>query len=183
VSGANVTGVNFTATCGGGDTLLTSGVTLTGQSVALGAWKYYYIVVPSGATNLTFATTAATSDVDIYTQVGAKPTSASYICRPFSGSGNETCSATNPAAGTWWLGVYGYAAGSFSVTATVTVSTPTYAISGNAGTSGATITAGTKSGTSDGSSNYSVTGLANGSYTVTPSKSGCTFSPASTPVT
>src|SRR5262249_15062872 len=26
----------------------------------------------------------------------------------------------NPAAGTWWLGVYGYAAGSFTVTGTVT---------------------------------------------------------------
>src|SRR6185436_15108275 len=97
-----------------------SGVPVTGQSVAQGAWKYYYITVPAGATNLTLATTAATGDVDIYTQVGAKPTSSSYVCRPYTGSGNESCSATNPAAGTWWLGVYGYAAGSFTVTGTVT---------------------------------------------------------------
>jgi hypothetical protein len=37
--------------------------------------------------------------------------------------------------------------------------------------------------TTDGSGNYSFTGLANGSYTVMPTKAGYTFSPASAPVT
>ncbi len=121
ITSANVT-ANFTASCGSGDIQLTSGVPVTGQSVALNAWKYYYITVPSGATNLTFATTNATADVDIYTQFNAKPTSSSWICRPFTSSGNETCSATNPAAGTWWVGVNGYAAGNFTITGTVTTS-------------------------------------------------------------
>jgi hypothetical protein len=183
ITSANVTGINFTASCSSGDTLLTSGVALTGQSVAQGAWKYYYINVPAGATNLTFATSAATGDVDIYTQSGAKPTSSSYICRPYTSSGNETCSATNPASGTWWLGVNGYAAGSFTVTGTVTTATATYSISGSAGTSGATLTAGSASATSDASNNYTLSGLANGTYTVTPVKSGCTFSPAALSVT
>jgi len=182
ISSANVT-ANFSASCGSGDTQLSSGVAVTGQSVAQGAWKYYYITVPSGATNLTFATSSATADVDIYTQFNAKPTSSSYVCRPYSSSGNETCSATNPSAGTWWLGVYGYAAGSYTVTATVTVPAATYSISGSAGTSGATVTAGSQSATSDASNNYALSGLAAGTYTVTPSKSGCTFSPASTSVT
>jgi hypothetical protein len=182
ITSANVT-ANFSATCGSGDTQLTSGVAVTGQSVALGAWKYYYISVPAGATNLTFATTSATADVDIYTQFNAKPTSGSYICRPYTASGNETCSATNPSSGTWWVGVYGYAAGSYTITGTVTTPAATYSISGNAGTSGATVTAGSQGATSDGSNNYTISGLANGTYTVTPSKSGCTFSPASTSVT
>jgi hypothetical protein len=182
ITSANVT-ANFTATCGSGDIQLTSGVPVTGQSVALGAWKYYYITVPSGATNLTFATTNASADVDIYTQFNAKPTSTSYICRPYTSSGNETCSATNPAAGTWWVGVNGYAAGSFTITGTVTMPTATYSISGSAGTPGATVTAGTANALSDASNNYSITGLANGTYTVTPTKSGCTFSPASLSVT
>lgn len=181
ITAANVT-ANFTATCGSGDTQLTSGVALTGQSVAQGAWKYYFISVPAGATNLTFATTAATGDVDIYTQLNAKPTSSAYICRPYTASGNETCSAANPASGTWWVGVNGYAAGSYTVTATITMPVATFSISGNAGTAGATVTAGAQGATSDASGNYTITGLANGSYTVTPSKSGCTFSPASTPV-
>ena len=182
ITSANVT-ANFTASCGSGDTQLTSGVAVTGQSVAQGAWKYYYISVPAGATNLTFATSSATGDVDIYTQVNAKPTSSAYICRPYTASGNETCSATNPASGTWWLGVYGYAAGSYTVTATVTVPTPTYSISGSAGTASATVSTGSASATSDASGNYAITGLANGTYTVTPAKSGCTFSPASLSVT
>jgi Bacterial pre-peptidase C-terminal domain len=182
ITTAGVT-ANFTASCGSGDIQLTSGVAVTGQSVAQGAWKYYFITVPTGATNLTFATTGATGDVDIYTQHNAKPTSSAYICRPYTASGNETCSATNPASGTWWVGVHGYAAGSFTITGTVTVPVATYSISGNAGTSGATVTAGSQGATSDASSNYTITGLANGTYSVTPSKSGCTFSPASASVT
>jgi len=180
---ANVTGKSFTATCGGGDVALTSGVPLTGQSVAKSAWKYYSITVPSGATSLVLATTGATGDVDIYTKSGAKPTSSSYACRPYSSSGNETCTHSSPAAGTWWIGVYGYAAASFTVTGTVTTGTPTYSISGSAGTSGATVTAGTRSATSDTAGAYTVSGLAAGTYTVTPAKSGCTFSPASASVT
>src|SRR5205807_4803605 len=172
-----------TATCGTGDTQLTSGVALNGESVALNAWKYYYITVPAGATNLTFTTTNASSDVDIYTQFNAKPTLTTYICRPYTSSGNETCSATNPSSGTWWVGVNGYTAGSYTITATVTTPVATYSISGSAGTTGATVTAGSQGATSDASNNYVISGLANGTYTVTPSKSGCTFSPTSLSVT
>ena len=176
---ASVTGKNFTASCTSGDTPLTSGVALTGQSVAAKAWRYYYIAVPTGATNLTLATTSATGDVDIYTQSGAKPTSSSYVCRPYGSTGNESCSATNPAAGTWWLGVYGYAAGSYTVTGTYTLGGTTWSISGSAGTASATVTAGTATATSDASGSYTISGLAAGTYTVTPTKSGCTFSPTS----
>jgi hypothetical protein len=130
------------------------------------------------------ATSAATGDVDIYTQSGGvRPTSTAYVCRPYTGSGNESCTATNPAAGRWYLGVYGYAAGSYSVTATVTSSTPTWSVSGSAGTSGATVTAGTRSATSDAANAFTIAGLANGTYAVTPTKSGCTFAPASASVT
>jgi hypothetical protein len=55
-------------------------------------------------------------------------------------------------------------------------------ISGNAGVASATISwTGTSSGsvTADGSGNFTTSGLANGSYTLTPSKTGYTFSPTS----
>lgn len=94
-------------------------MTLNGESVAAGAWNYYFITVPAGATNLTVATTNATADIDLYTQFGSKPTASSYSCRPYTAGGNETCSATNPTAGTWWISVQGYEADSYSVTATV----------------------------------------------------------------
>ena len=65
----------------------------------------------------------------------------------------------------------------------------TYSISGQAtssgsGLSGVTMTlSGGKSGTTitDASGNYTFTGLDNGSYTITPSRTGFTFSPASSP--
>ncbi len=130
VNGSNVTGKNFTATASSTDTQLTSGVGVSG-SVAQGEWKYFYITVPSGASKLEFKTTNATGDVDLYTQFNAKPTSSSYACRPYTSSGNETCTHNSPSAGTWWAGVYGYAAGSFTITATYTAgSTDTQLTSG-----------------------------------------------------
>ncbi len=58
----------------------------------------------------------------------------------------------------------------------------TYSIGGNAGVGGATVAySGTASGSviADGSGNYTISGLANGSYTITPSLAGYTFSPVS----
>ena len=78
------------------------------------------------------------------------------------------------------------ACGNVSATASRSVTiagAATFSISGSAGTASATVTAGTKSATSDSSNNYTIAGLAAGTYTVTPTKSGCTFSPASASVT
>lgn len=60
--------------------------------------------------------------------------------------------------------------------------TPTHTISGNAGVGGATVSwSGASSGsvTADGSGNYTTSGLLDGSYTITPSKTLYTFTPAS----
>lgn len=59
--------------------------------------------------------------------------------------------------------------------------TCTYSVSGNVGAraAGATITAGGKSATADAAGNYILQGLARGSYTLTATKTGCTFSPPS----
>lgn len=59
-------------------------------------------------------------------------------------------------------------------------------ISGSAGEAGATVFyAGVASGsvTADGSGNYTISGLANGGYTITPAKTGFVFTPASRAVT
>jgi hypothetical protein len=68
-------------------------------------------------------------------------------------------------------------------TAPVDTAPARYTISGNAGVAGATVAAGTASTTADGSGNYALTSLVAGGYTVTPSKSGCTFTPTSQSVT
>jgi hypothetical protein len=62
------------------------------------------------------------------------------------------------------------------------VGTTTYSISGNVGVAGATVAySGTASGsvTAGAGGAYTIPSLANGSYTITPSKSGYTFSPTS----
>jgi len=104
----------------------------------------------------------------------------------FSGLTNGTYAITPSNAG------YTFSPASVSVTisgsnvsAIAFQATPvpsTYTISGTAGTPGATLTlsgSASVTTTADSSGNFSFTGLANGSYTVTPSKAGYTFSPAS----
>jgi hypothetical protein len=59
----------------------------------------------------------------------------------------------------------------------LTLTTNAYNVSGNAGVAGATVSDGTNSVTADGLGYYTLPGLANGSYTITPSKTGYTFSP------
>ncbi len=76
-----------------------------------------------------------------------------------------------------------------SATANFTSAPQTYGISGTisgSGGAGATVSltgASTATTTADAGGNYSFTGLLNGSYTVTPSKTGSTFTPASQAVT
>jgi hypothetical protein len=191
ISSANQTGKNFTATAVAGDTPLTSGVAVNG-SVAYQAYAHYDITVPTGATSLVVTLTNLSADVDLYTgsPTLGNPTTASYTGRSWNSSTtSETLTHTSPAAGTWNIAAYGYAAGSYTVTATVNMPTATYSISGTvsgATASGVTMSltgAATASATTDTSGNYTFSGLANGSYTVTPSKSGYTFSPTSIAVT
>lgn len=54
----------------------------------------------------------------------------------------------------------------------------TYSISGSAGTAGAVVAAGGHSAPTGGNGAYEIAGLPAGTYTLRPSKAGCTFSPA-----
>jgi hypothetical protein len=185
----SATGKNFIATpTGGGVTALSNGVasasSVNGAS-ADAAYKDFTIAVPSGATNLTIATTLSTGDVDLYVKFGATPSLTVYDCRPYTGSGDESCPFATPSAGTYYIRVYNYATGNltFSVTASYTTGTTTYSIAGAAGSAGASVSYGAGSVTADASGNYLISGRSAGSYTITPSKSGCTFSPVSLSVT
>lgn len=92
----------------GGTTPVTT--TTPNISVAKSSWKYYTLTVPAGRTNLTISTSGGTGDADLYVRLGSNPTLSSYSCRPYKTGNTESCSFTNPTAGTYHIGIYGYAA-------------------------------------------------------------------------
>jgi hypothetical protein len=94
---------------GGGGGTLTNNTPVSGLSGATGAQQFWSMVVPAGQSTLTFTTSGGTGDVDMYVQNGSKPTTSTYQCRPYINGNSETCTFTNPAAGTYWVMLNGYA--------------------------------------------------------------------------
>jgi pseudolysin/vibriolysin len=97
---------------GGGSTggPLTKGVPMTNQSAATGSSVNYTLVVPAGATNLTFTMSGGTGDADMYVKFGSAPTDTVYDCRPYKSGNAETCTFAAPSAGTYYVRLKAYAA-------------------------------------------------------------------------
>jgi Proprotein convertase P-domain/Bacterial pre-peptidase C-terminal domain/Carboxypeptidase regulatory-like domain len=108
VSGANVSGQNFTGTATSGGTTLTKGVPVTGLGATTGNSLNYTMVVPAGATNLTFTMSGGTGDADMYVKFGSAPTDTVYDCRPYLGGNAETCTFAAPQAGTYHIRLKAY---------------------------------------------------------------------------
>jgi leucyl aminopeptidase len=72
-------------------------------SGAAGAQTNYSFVVPAGASNLTFKTSGGTGDLDIYTQLGALPSTTSYLQKSDGAANTETITIATPTAGTYYL--------------------------------------------------------------------------------
>ncbi|MCU6432723.1 M4 family metallopeptidase [Undibacterium sp. Jales W-56] len=83
--------------------VLTSGVPVTGLSLAAGASKLFTINVPAGRTTLTFKTSGGTGDCDIYERLGSAPTTSSYTLKSDGATTVETITVNAPAAGTYYL--------------------------------------------------------------------------------
>jgi hypothetical protein len=108
----HTTTVTLTVTAGGGGgvTTLTNGVAVTGLSGATGAFQFFKITVPSGQTSLVIPISGGTGDGDLYVKLGAQPTSTVYDYRSILTGNGDSVTVTNPAAGDWYIGLYGYAA-------------------------------------------------------------------------
>ncbi|HEX8697691.1 MAG TPA: M4 family metallopeptidase [Myxococcaceae bacterium] len=87
---------------------LTNGVALSSLFGGTGTQKYFTLEVPAGSTSLRFETSGGTGDVDLYVRYGSQPATNAYDCRPYASGNTETCSFTNPQAGTWHVMLYGY---------------------------------------------------------------------------
>ncbi len=85
----------------------------TTGTVTLGELKIFTVDVIAGRKVL--IRTTSTKDVDLYIQMGAAPTTAAYLMRGYTSSGNETIAYTPTSNGKLYVGVHGYEAGAFSV--------------------------------------------------------------------
>ena len=92
---------------GGGDVEPVSGQ-LTNLSGSRGSWKRYTWDVPAGVTNLTVSISGGSGDADLYMNFGSQTQTNVYDCRPYLNGNNETCTFTNPSAGTWHIGIRAY---------------------------------------------------------------------------
>jgi vibriolysin len=95
---------------GGGSTggALTNGVTVTGIGAATGSTVNYTMVVPAGATGLSFVMSGGTGDADMYVKFGSAPTDTVYDCRPYKTGNAETCTITTAQAGTYYVRLKAY---------------------------------------------------------------------------
>ncbi|NQZ28682.1 MAG: M20/M25/M40 family metallo-hydrolase [Colwellia sp.] len=107
ISGVTLTGSYTSGSTGGNDPI---NDTLNNISVPQGQWQHYTQVLPAGYANMTINISGGTGDADLYIRHGAQSTSTLYECRPYLDGNTESCSLSAPAAGTWYLDVYGYQA-------------------------------------------------------------------------
>ncbi|MEO7012994.1 MAG: pre-peptidase C-terminal domain-containing protein, partial [Dokdonella sp.] len=109
--------------CTPSGTVLCNGTTISGLSATKSNWtSTYTLVVPAGASNLSFSISGGTGDADLYVRLGSAPTTSSYTCRPYNAGNSETCSFATPTAGTYYVKIRAYAA--FSGVSLTTSYTP-----------------------------------------------------------
>ncbi len=94
---------------GGGGSVLTNGVPATGLSGATGTQLAYTIVVPAGASNLSFNLSGGSGDADLYVRFASAPTTSTYDCRSWASGNTESCSFASPQAGTYHVLLNAYA--------------------------------------------------------------------------
>jgi hypothetical protein len=82
-------------------------------SVALNEMKMFQLPIPAG--KRVVVRTTSSVDVDLYIMMDGAPTTSTYAARGYTDSGNETLTFTAPSNGTLFVGVHGYAAGSFTL--------------------------------------------------------------------
>lgn len=80
---------------------------ITGLSDFTGGWRDYTVSVPAGTPVLNVHMSGGTGNAELYVHFNALPTNVTYTCHPTDTGNAGTCSIPNPAAGTWYISVYG----------------------------------------------------------------------------
>ncbi|PPJ41746.1 MULTISPECIES: S8 family peptidase [unclassified Pseudoxanthomonas] len=99
------------AVIGGGEpptaTVLTNNVAVGGNMGAKDAVVQYALVVPAGATNLSFISYGGTGNADVYVKFGSAATATNYDLRSARPGNNEVVNIAAPQAGTYYVSLVG----------------------------------------------------------------------------
>jgi vibriolysin len=96
--------------CPGGSGPDPINASVSNVSISSKSWKRYTLELASGYSNLTVTTSGGSGDADLYLRLGANSTTSSYDCRSWASGNTESCTVSNPGAGTWHIDLYGYSA-------------------------------------------------------------------------
>jgi serine protease len=89
---------------------LTKGVARTNLQAAANGSLNFSLVVPAGATQLSFALSGGTGDADLYVRRSTAPTTTTYDCTSRNTGNTERCAFASPSAATYFVRVFGYRA-------------------------------------------------------------------------
>ena len=99
------------AVIGGGEpptaTPLSNNVAVGGNTGAKDAVVQYALVVPAGATNLSFISFGGTGNADVYVKFGSAATATNYDLRSARPGNNEVVNIATPQAGTYYVSLVG----------------------------------------------------------------------------
>ncbi|SDQ38443.1 serine protease [Pseudoxanthomonas sp. CF385] len=99
------------AVIGGGEpptaTVLTNNVAVGGNTGAKDAVVQYALVVPAGATNLSFISYGGTGNADVYVKFGSAATATNYDLRSTRPGNNDVVNIAAPQAGTYYVSLVG----------------------------------------------------------------------------
>lgn len=104
-------------------------------SVRGGSWKYYFIDVEPGSSDLQVALANLSADADLYLRHEAKPDRSNHSCSSTNASTlPDVCTVTDPAPGRWWIGINNFSTGTINYTLragwrTTDVATDLYTVS------------------------------------------------------
>jgi endonuclease I/PKD repeat protein len=88
--------------------ILQNGVAKTGLSGAKDNQQTLTMVVPAGASNLSFDMSGGSGDADLYVNFGSAATTSNYDCRPYIGGNVESCPITSAQTGTYFVMINAY---------------------------------------------------------------------------
>ena len=74
--------------------VLENGVPQSGLSDSTGGEQDWTFDVPAGATDATVTISGGSGDADLYTRLGAAPTTSTYDCRPYRAGNSESCNVS-----------------------------------------------------------------------------------------